>query len=241
MKVKIISLGVFLLLVLIAINNVNAVVIKNNESKNEQFIELKYLMLDIQDLFDNIKKDFSEKEYNELFLQVESSLKRSIFTDENGLKVVDLDIFEKELNSPPSAGVRNVVRFYDIACIYADTGSYSILRTPYSDWLYSWQYKWIFKSNSYSIKIYENWEENSGDLPTPLGVVSLYGKKVYAKGWIGWHIPPEDGEGLGGLAGKVFAIGSATNPNVKNRYTIQTFLTNILLNFPLFLKLLKIN
>ena len=222
MKRKLIAIGIFAVLTLVMGLNTNATTIKSRESEN--CVELNVFMLSIQDLFDNIENDFSEKEYNELRSQVEFALEKATIVDENGCQVVDLKVFQGNLNFQPTGRVRNVIRFYDLVCISAVPGSYSTLRTPYDGYFFNWQYDWIYKSDSYKLEIYKDWDAEAGQFPSPKGEPALYAKKAYFKGWIGPHIPPEAEDGLLGVVGDVFVIGSTTEPQVRARPVHLLFL-----------------
>lgn len=215
-KIKI--FGILVILMLAIPLTATARTLKTDVVTVEKNLKLDNFEKQIDEVFDGIKVEFPTI-YNDLYSQAQLALSKATYVNENGIKMVNYEIFEKELNSQPAGFGRNVIRAYDLACTYADKGSYFTLKSTNVG--VHWKneiYHYIFKSKSYGIKIYTDWyykDGNTNNIPLPKGDVALYAKRVYIQGWPGNHVSiyPDPNNGLGGLTSVVLAIGSLTEPN----------------------------
>lgn len=191
---------------------------------------------EIDEIFEDVCDEFPGS-YKNLYSQVQTALS-NVAINQDGM--FDYEEFKEELNSQPAGFGRNVIKAYTGVCIYAVANSYVILRDP-SDPQYRWQYEYVYKSDSYAIKIYTpgNFDVIEGQIPRPKGNPALYGKRVYVQGWPGNHLPAGSTNGLCGIGGKVLAIGSLTEPNCVNK-PVNNLFERLGQQFPILTRLLQL-
>jgi len=127
---------------------------------------------------------FSEEQLNELkdFLKQENTYQSdSIKQTSNN---------EKIENSNTAGTGRNKLRFLRQAYIEAESEEYITVRTPFTHSYLNGPIfgktciKWSFKEkNDDKIRVYTEWEDHAGDVPTPVGDVSFYCKRVWFHDW----------------------------------------------------------